>query len=109
MSKTILSGFEIGTGKFTKQSTGELVPYNNRVLYFITDSGQSAERVGFFPFKEKLQATALVRMLGLRDVAQVNDVLNTLINKPVRVEYCPGKDNTMVVCGLSPDNSGSNK
>lgn len=109
MSKIILSGFEISTGKFTNQSTGELVPYNNRVLYFITDSGQSAERVGFFPFKEKLHATALVRMLGLRDVAQVNDVLNTMINKPVRVEYCPGNDNTMVVCGLSPDNSGSNK
>lgn len=70
--------------------------------YFISllTQGQSAERVGFFPFKEKLQATALVRMLGLRDVAQVNDVLNTMINKPVRVEYCPGKDNTMVVCGF---------
>lgn len=102
MSKTILTGFEISSGNFTNKSTGELVPYNNRILYFITDAGNSKFRVGFFPFSEKLKASELLDMLNLSDFRQLDDFLNKLIDSSVQLEYCPNKDGAMSVCDIRP-------
>ena len=102
MSKTILTGFEISSGDFTNKSTGELVPYNNRILYFITDAGNSQVRVGFFPFNEKLKASDLLRMLNLQNIGQLDGYLDKLINTSAQLDYCPNKDGAMSVCGIRP-------
>lgn len=102
MSKTILTGFEVSSGDFTNKSTGELVPYNNRILYFITDAGNSQVRIGFFPFNEKLKASDLLRMLNLQNIGQLDGYLDKLINTSVQLDYCPNKDGAMSVCGIRP-------
>lgn len=102
MSQTILTGFEISSGNFTNKSTGELVLYNNRILYFITDAGNSQFRVGFFPFNEKLKASDLLDMLNLPNFGQLDGFLNKHINSSVQLEYCPNKDGAMSVCGIRP-------
>lgn len=102
MSKTILTGFEISSGDFTNKSTGELVPYNNRILYFITDSGNSQVKVGFFPFYEKIKASDLLTWFNLQNIGQLDGYLDNLINNPVQLEYCPNKDLSMSVCGIRP-------
>lgn len=102
MSKTILTGFEISSGDFTNKSTGELVPYNNRILYFITDAGNSQVRVGFFPFNEKLKASDLLRMLNLQTLGQLDGYLVKHINTSVQLDYCPNKDGAMSICSILP-------
>ena len=102
MSKTILTGFEISSGDSTNKSTGELIPYDNRILYFITDAGNTKVRVGFFPFNEKLKAFDLLRMLKLQSIGQLDGYLDKLINTSVQLDYCPNKNGAMCVCGIRP-------
>jgi predicted metal-dependent TIM-barrel fold hydrolase len=100
MSKTVLIGFEIKNGKFTNEKTGELVEYNNRVLRFITDSGQTSDNIGFAQFEVKLKMEDVARSfgIGLND-QYVNETLSKNLHKEFEVLWAP-KNGTMTAVGF---------
>lgn len=105
MSQTILIGFEIKVGSFPNKDTCELVEYSNRIIRCITDVGSDETHVGFAPFEEKIKRTDLARYLNITDNdTNVDNVLKTLINKPVEFQYAP-RNGVLAVVGFKPVNS----
>lgn len=87
--KTVLIGFEINVGTFTNDQ-GKDVPYSNRVITFITNTGEDRKRKGFFPYEEKFKLADLADILGVQpDDQLVNDALMTMVNKAVVVSFAP--------------------
>lgn len=100
MAKTVLIGYEIKTGRFPNEKTGELIPYNNRVLRFITDSGTSLDNIGFSQFEVKLKMEEVARCfgIGLND-QYVNETLSKNLHKEFEVLWAP-KNGSMTCVGF---------
>lgn len=100
MPQTILIGYEIKIGTFPNEKTGEMIPYNNRILRFITDVGATSENVGYSPFKVKLKMQEIAKCLNLAaNDSLVNDTLNKNLNKEFDVLWSP-RDDSMVCVGV---------
>lgn len=100
MSKTVLIGYEIKTGKFPNEKTGELIPYNNRVLRFITDSGVTSENIGFSQFEVKLKMEDVARSFGIGINDQfVNETLSKNLHKEFEIHWAP-KNGSMTCVGF---------
>ena len=105
MSKTILIGYEIKTGTFTSDKSGEVIPYNNRFLRFITDSGSKEDNVGFSQFIVKTKLADLAGYLGIAaNDNLVNDVLKNNLHREFELAWAPIND-TMQCVGLRPKKS----
>jgi len=105
MSQTILIGYEVKSGTFPSKDTGELIPYSNRMIKCITDSGADSTHIGFDFFEEKIKLADLARYLGVReDDNTVNQTLNNLIHKAVEFSYAP-RNGTLSVVGFKPVNN----
>ena len=98
MSQTILIGYEIKSGSFPNEKTGELIPYNNRELRFITDAGATKDNIGFASFKEKFKMKDLAACFGVAENDKfVNDVLNQSLHKEFELSYAPRNDGMVCV------------
>ena len=107
MAQTILIGFEIKSGTFTSKDTGEVIPYSNRLLKCITDTGADVNHVGFDFFEEKIKLADLARYLGVKeDDLSVDEKLYNLIHKAVEFSYAP-RNGTLAVVGFKPVKSSS--
>lgn len=105
MAQTVLIGYEIKTGKFPNEKTGELINYNNRILRFITDTGATSDNIGFSPFEVKLKMEDIAKSLGIgQNDNYVNDTLNKYLNKEFDVIYAP-RNGSMVCVGIRPKKS----
>ena len=90
-TKTVLIGFEVKAGAVPRQGQEDFV-YNNREITFISNTGNSSKRVGFFPFMEKFKIEELAEIFGVQPSDSiVNDALRNLVNKSVFIEYAPIK------------------
>lgn len=90
-SKCILIGFEVKSGVIKRAGQEDFV-YDNREITFISNSGNSSKRVGFFPFLEKFKLEEVAEILGVQPSDQlVDDALFNMVNKPVIVDYAPVK------------------
>lgn len=105
MAQTILIGYEIRTGSFTNEKTGELVEYNNRKLRFITDSGATKDNIGFeaFTVQFKMKDLAACFRVGESDKL-VDDVLNQSLHKEYELSYAP-KNGEMTCVAARPKKS----
>lgn len=100
MSKTVLIGFEIRSGSFPNEKTGELVPFNNRVLRFITDSGVTSENIGFSQFEVKLKMEDVAKCFGIgKNDQYVNETLAKNLHKEFEVLWAP-KNGSMTCVGF---------
>ena len=100
MAKTILVGFEVRKGSFTKDGTGEVIEYDNRLLKFITDVAKK-DCYGFDFFSVKLKTEDLVSCLRLRKDQTVDEVLKSTLNQEYSLDYAP-VNGSMVCVGASP-------
>lgn len=99
---TIFIGYEIRKGEFPNSKTGEVIPYDNRILRAITDDGADATNFGFSGFEEKIKTSELALWLGVSEKGDfVNERLKQLINKPVEFKRAP-RNGEFVVVGFKP-------
>ena len=85
--KTVLIGFEINVGTF-KNDQGKDVPYSNRVITFITNTGEDRKRKGFFPYEEKFKLADLADILGVQpDDQLVNETFTALFTIDIRASF----------------------
>lgn len=90
-SKCVLIGFEVKSGRIDRPGQEPFV-YDNREITFISNTGNTSKRVGFFPFMEKFKLEEVADILGVQpDDRLVNDALFNMVNKPVTVDYAPVK------------------
>lgn len=95
---TILIGYEVRKGEFPNPKTGELIPYNNRILKAITNDGEDNHNVGYSAFEEKLKLSELSSWLGVSENdASVDSLLKQSINKPVEFKRAPRNGEFSVV------------
>lgn len=95
---TILIGYEVRKGEFTNPKTGELIPYNNRILRAITNDGEDNNNVGYSAFEEKIKLSDLASWLGISENdASVDNLLKQTINKPVEFKRAPRNGEFAVV------------
>lgn len=98
---TYLVGFEVNKGQFPNDK-GELVDYNNRLLNFLTDDGQSAVSFGFSGFQVKLKMSNVAWSLGVpeRDES-VNSSLEKIFRHKVDFIHAP-KNGKLEIVGIKP-------
>ena len=60
-----LIGFESKNGKFTSDTTGEVIPWSNRIFHCVTDEGLSNTEYGLKVFEQKLKTEYVVKSLGI--------------------------------------------
>jgi hypothetical protein len=85
--KTVLIGFVINIGTF-KDDNGKDVPYSNRIITFISNTGENKTRKGFFPFEQKFKLVELADILGVQpDDRIINEALMTMVNKAIKVDF----------------------
>lgn len=99
---TKLIGFEIKKGTFTNEKTGELVPYSNRALRFVTDDGADNKvNFGFSCYEEpKVKMSVIASALGISETDEAVDMaLRNMLNKEVIVLRMP-KNNELVCVGV---------
>ena len=85
--KTVLIGFVINIGTF-KDDNGKDVPYSNRIITFISNTGENKTRKGFFPFEQKFKLAELADILGVQpDDRIINEALMTMVNKAIKVDF----------------------
>ena len=95
---TILIGYEVRKGEFPSPKTGELIPYNNRMLKAITNDGEDNNNIGYSAFEEKIKLSDLASWLGVReDDTSVDNLLKQAINKPVEFKRAPRNGEFTVV------------
>lgn len=99
---TYLIGFEIKQGEFPNEKTGEIVPYNNRILKCVTDDGQNGTNFGFSGFEVKLKMSDVAFSLGVpeRDES-VDTALKNINKKEIEIKSAP-KNGTLAVVGFRP-------
>ena len=101
MSKAILIGYEIKSGTFPNEKTGELISYNNRVLRFITNDGETKDNIGYAPFEVKFKMADLAKSLGVGEGdGFVNDCLSTNLHKEFEIHWRP-VNGSMTCVGVS--------
>ena len=92
---TLLIGYSRNVGQFPSKDTGELIDYSNRIIRFITNSGQNSstpgqEHIGYSQFAEKMKRTELAGILGVADTEEaVDNALNNLLQKEVITSFAP--------------------
>ena len=107
MAQTILIGYEVKSGTFPSKDTGELIPYSNRMIKCITDSGADSTHIGFDFFEEKIKLADLARYLGVKaNDLSVDEKLYNLIHNAVEFSYAP-RNGTLAVVGFKPVKSSS--
>ena len=101
--KTLFIGFTRNVGTFPDKQTGELIPYSNRNLRFITDSGSGGDNVGFTQFNaDKMKLGQLAKILGVRETDNdVDNALSALLSKAVNTQFAP-VNNEMKLIWFSP-------
>ena len=99
---TYLVGFEVKKGQFNNNG-GEAVDYNNRLLNFVTDDGQTANSFGFTGFQIKLKMSEVAVSLGVpeRDES-VDSALQKVFRKKVDFVHAP-KNGKLEIVGFCPD------
>ena len=97
--KYIFIGFTQSVGTFTDKQTGEVVPYSNRNLRFITDSGANGDNFGFAQFTaEKMKLAQLSDILKVPKTDEaVNNALLGLLSKDVTCTFAPVGDSLKLV------------
>ena len=60
-----LIGFESKCGKFTSDTTGEVIDWSNRTFHCVTDEGLSDKERGLKVFDQKLKTEFVVKSLGI--------------------------------------------
>lgn len=99
---TYLVGYETKKGSFANDKTGELIAYNNRLLNFVTDDGQTAGNFGFSGFQVKFKLAEVADSLGVpeRDES-VDTALKSVCKKEIELINAP-KNGTLTVVGFRP-------
>lgn len=82
----VLIGFSVQSGSMTKD--GQNITWDNRVVRFITDVGESQTDIGFSPFEQKFKVDELSSILHVQP-NMVNDVLKSMVNKSVTLSFAP--------------------
>ena len=89
--KIIFIGYTQSIGTFPDKNTGELIPYSNRSLRFITDSGAGGDNIGFTQFTaDKMKLAQLSEILKVPKTDEaVNSALTALLSKEVNCQFAP--------------------
>lgn len=105
----ILTAFEISAGTITDKNTGEVIPYNNRILYCVSDDVGS-DFHGFVPFQEKVKTSDIAAWLNIPgaitstgniNVTVVDKFLDSILQKEIRFRRGPNRKGEFVITGLS--------
>lgn len=105
----ILTGYEVSAGTITNKETGEVIPYNNRILYCVSDD-VSNEFHGFIPFQQKVKTADIAAWLNIPgaitatgniNVTVVDKYLDSVLQKEIRFRRGPNRKGEHVVTGLS--------
>ena len=105
----ILTGYEVSAGTVINEKTGEAIPYDNRILYCVSDD-VAQEFHGFIPFQQKVKTADLVDWLSIPGGINQNGVVNPLaVNKyldgilelPIKFRRGPNRKGEFVLTGIS--------
>lgn len=75
-----LIGFESQSGRFTSESTGEVINWSNRLLRCVTDENLGKRELGLKIFEQKLKTDFVVESLGINPNASEDMIDNALAN-----------------------------
>lgn len=105
----ILTGYEVSAGTVVNEKTGEVIPYDNRILYCVSDD-VAQEFHGFIPFQQKVKTADLADWLnipgsttpsGVVNPLVVNKFLDGILQQPIKFRRGPNRKGEFVLTGIS--------
>lgn len=105
----ILTGYEVSAGTVINEKTGEAIPYDNRILYCVSDD-VAQEFHGFIPFQQKVKTADLADWLnipggvnqnGIVNPLAVNKYLDSILQQPIKFRRGPNRKGEFVLTGIS--------
>lgn len=105
----ILTGYEVSAGTVINEKTGEAIPYDNRILYCVSDD-VAQEFHGFIPFQQKVKTSDLADWLKISGASThngginplvVNKYLDGILQQPIKFRRGPNRKGEFVLTGIS--------